>query len=104
MNRPRSRASCASAAASPPPALSPLARSAGLGLARVLEDLIREPLSDSRLVEVLADWSPRIPSWYLYYPGRRHTPTAFRAFLDFARRHSRSSPLGMDTMLPDLTS
>jgi DNA-binding transcriptional LysR family regulator len=76
----------------------------GLGLARVLEDFVREPLSDGRLVEVLADWCPRIPSWYLYYPSRRHMPTAFRAFLDFIRRQSHSSPSALDRMLPDLTS
>jgi DNA-binding transcriptional LysR family regulator len=76
----------------------------GLGLARVLEDFVREPLSDGRLVEVLADWCPRIPSWYLYYPSRRHMPTAFRAFLDFIRRQSHSSPNASDRMLPDLTS
>ena len=58
----------------------------GLGLARVLEDFVREPLAAGRLVELLADWSPRIPSWFLYYPSRRHVPAALRAFLDFIRK------------------
>jgi DNA-binding transcriptional LysR family regulator len=62
----------------------------GLGLARVLEDYVRRPLDDGDLVEVLADWSPRIPSWFLYYPSRRHTPAALRAFLDFIRQHQCS--------------
>lgn len=57
----------------------------GLGIARVLEDYVREPLARGQLVELLADWCPRIPSWYLYYPSRRHTPAALRAFLDFLR-------------------
>jgi len=38
-------------------------------------------LSQGRLVEVLADWSPKLPSWYLYYPNRRHASAAMKAFL-----------------------
>lgn len=56
---------------------------AGLGLAYLLEDYVLNLVKDGKLVEVLADWSPRLPSWYLYYPSRRHVPAAMRAFLDF---------------------
>lgn len=66
----------------------------GLGLGRVLEEFVRPPLFEGRLVEVLADWSPRIPSWYLYYVSRRHTPAALRAFLDFIRRQGHSDRTG----------
>jgi DNA-binding transcriptional LysR family regulator len=76
----------------------------GLGLARVLEDFVREPLSDHRLVEVLADWSPRIPSWYLYYPSRRHTPVALRVFLEFIRRNSHSNLVNADQAIPNQMS
>lgn len=56
---------------------------AGLGLARVLDDYVRQPLAVGQLSEVLADWCPRIPGWFLYYPSRRQPPPALRAFLDF---------------------
>ncbi len=58
------------------------AASEGLGLARVLEDHAAPLLAEQRLVQVLADWCPTIPSWYLYYPSRRQMPLAMRAFLD----------------------
>jgi DNA-binding transcriptional LysR family regulator len=62
---------------------------AGQGIAHVLEDYSRAAVSDGALVEVLADWSPRLPSWYLYYPNRRHSSAAMRAFLEFVRRSAR---------------
>ena len=66
---------------------------AGLGLARVLDDYVRRPLAAGELVEVLGDWSPRIPSWFLYYPGRRQLPPAMRAFLDFIARRRTAGDL-----------
>jgi len=33
----------------------------------------------------LEDWSPPFAGLYLYYPSRRHTPPALRAFIDFVR-------------------
>ena len=59
---------------------------AGLGLARVLDDYVRQPLATGQLAEVLGEWCPRIPSWFLYYPSRRQLPPAMRAFLDFVAR------------------
>jgi DNA-binding transcriptional LysR family regulator len=61
----------------------------GLGLVRLFEDYVRRPLANGQVVELLADWSPRIPSWFLYYPSRRHIPAALRAFLDFIRTQKR---------------
>lgn len=60
----------------------------GIGFCRLLSDYVKEPLAKGKLVEVLADWSPVLPSWYLYYPSRRHVPTALRAFLDFLARQT----------------
>lgn len=68
------------------------ASAAGLGLSRVLDGYARKALASGRLVEVLGDWCPHIPSWFLYYPSRRQPPPAMRAFLDFiARRRSEKS-------------
>ncbi|MDQ1079669.1 LysR family transcriptional regulator [Pseudoroseomonas cervicalis] len=62
---------------------------AGQGIAHVFEDYARPALAEGRLVELLADWSPRLPSWHLYYPNRRHSSAAMRAFLEFVRRSAR---------------
>lgn len=59
----------------------------GQGLAHVFEDYAREHIARGALVEVLRDWSPRLPSWFLYYPNRRHMGAAMRAFLDHLRAH-----------------
>jgi DNA-binding transcriptional LysR family regulator len=55
----------------------------GIGLVRLVEDYVRPAMDDGRLVPVLEDWCPRLPSWFLYYPSRRQMPSALRAFLDF---------------------
>jgi DNA-binding transcriptional LysR family regulator len=55
----------------------------GIGLVRLVEDYVRPAIEDGRLMPVLEDWCPRLPSWFLYYPSRRQMPSALRAFLDF---------------------
>lgn len=56
---------------------------ASRGIAHVLEDYAKSALLDGRLVELLPDWSPVLPSWFLYYPNRRLPSAAMRAFLDY---------------------
>jgi DNA-binding transcriptional LysR family regulator len=63
---------------------------AGQGLAHVFEDYARAHVARGDLVEVLRDWSPHLPSWFLYYPNRRHTGAAMRAFLDHLRVQGRN--------------
>jgi len=58
---------------------------AGLGIAYVPERSARPYLDDGRLVTVLEDWCPSIPGLFLYYPGRRHVPSALRAFIEVLR-------------------
>ena len=55
----------------------------GVGLACLLEDRVASDLADGRLVRVLEDRSPTFPGFFLYYPGRRQTPPALRALIDF---------------------
>jgi DNA-binding transcriptional LysR family regulator len=69
---------------------------AGQGLAHVFEDYARAHVARGELVEVLRDWSPLLPGWFLYYPNRRHTGAAMRAFLD----HLRAQGRGWDTATP----
>jgi DNA-binding transcriptional LysR family regulator len=57
----------------------------GLGIAYVPERSAKPYLHDGRLVTVLEDWCPWIPGLFLYYPGRRHVPSALRAFIEVLR-------------------
>lgn len=58
---------------------------AGQGIAHVFEDYAKPHIAAGTLVELLVDWSPTLPNWFLYYPNRRHPGAAMKAFLDHAR-------------------
>ncbi|WP_026595453.1 LysR family transcriptional regulator [Methyloferula stellata] len=58
---------------------------AGLGLIYSFEEFLRPYLDKAELVELLADWSPRFPGPFLYYPSRKHMPAPLRAFVDFIK-------------------
>ena len=71
-----------------------LARTAALasmGLTLAMESDVRNDIEAGRLVPVLEDWTPALSPLSLYYPSRRNPTAAFKAFVDFARRHSGSS-------------
>jgi len=59
----------------------------GLGLAHLMEDLVREDIRCGALVRVLEDWCPPFPGFYLYYPrlpgSRAQMPLKLRVFIDF---------------------
>lgn len=61
------------------------AATAGLGLAFVLEDHVREQLADGRLVRVLEDWCPPFSGYHLYYPSRRQPSAAFSLLVEALR-------------------
>ena len=58
---------------------------AGLGLAFVLEDHVREHLAEGRLVRVLEDWCPPFSGYHLYYPSRRQPAPAFALLVETLR-------------------
>lgn len=58
---------------------------AGLGLAFVLEDVVRRHIEDGRLVRVLEDWCEVFPGYHLYYPSRRQPSPAFALVVDALR-------------------
>ncbi len=71
-----------------------LARTAALasaGLTLAMESDVRDDIEAGRLVRVLEDWTPTLPPLSLYYPSRRNPTAAFKAFINFARRHSGAS-------------
>jgi len=57
----------------------------GLGLAYVDEHSVRQHLAAGRLREVLPDWAPEVPGFFLYFPRRSQGQPKLRAFLDVAR-------------------
>ena len=46
-------------------------------------------LAAGRLMEVLPDWSEPFPGPMLYYPSRRHPPSALSAFVAFVQARRR---------------
>jgi DNA-binding transcriptional LysR family regulator len=57
----------------------------GVGLAYLVEDLVRPYLKSGQLVQVLKDWSSSIEGFHLYYQRRRQPSAALRAFIDMVR-------------------
>ena len=57
---------------------------AGLGLAYLPEDVVRKHVAAGRFVRVLADWSPLMTGYHLYYPNRQANP-AFALLVEALR-------------------
>ena len=58
---------------------------AGLGLAYLPADVVKDHLAKGRLVRVLANWSARMSGYHLYYPSRRQQTPAFTLLVDALR-------------------
>ena len=55
----------------------------GLGIAYAFDrEHVDAHLASGELVQVLEQWSITRPGLFLYYPSRRHSPGALRAFID----------------------
>ena len=57
----------------------------GQGIAHIFDEYARPHLDEGSLIELLPDWSPELPSWFLYYPNRRHQSAAMSVFLQHIR-------------------
>jgi DNA-binding transcriptional LysR family regulator len=55
----------------------------GIGLAYLFRYQVQAALAAGKLIQVLKEWTPPFPGFYLYYPSRRQMPPALRAFVDF---------------------
>jgi DNA-binding transcriptional LysR family regulator len=53
----------------------------GVGLGMALEAKVSGSIADGHLVQVLSDWCPSFPGFYLYYPSRRNQPAALSALI-----------------------
>ena len=67
---------------------------AGLGLAIVYEDQVRDEIARGELVPVLAEFCEPFPGDYLYYPHRRHASPVLRALIDHLRRARQAASGG----------
>jgi len=59
---------------------------AGLGIGSCIEEPLAGRISSGRLVQVLKDWCPIFPGYFLYYPSRRNQPAALSVLIETLRR------------------
>jgi DNA-binding transcriptional LysR family regulator len=53
----------------------------GVGIGTAMEATLAEMIANGRLVQVLRDWCPTFPGYFLYYPSRRNQPAALAALI-----------------------
>jgi DNA-binding transcriptional LysR family regulator len=63
---------------------------AGMGVGTSLEAALLPMIKQGRLVQVLKEWCPVFPGFFLYYPSRRNQPGALAALIGALR----ASPAG----------
>jgi DNA-binding transcriptional LysR family regulator len=57
----------------------------GLGIGTAMEERLAETIAKGRLIQVLKDWCPTFPGYFLYYPSRRNQPAALAALINTLR-------------------
>jgi DNA-binding transcriptional LysR family regulator len=61
---------------------------AGLGLAYLPVEVVQQHVAAGRLVRVLADWSPLVIGYHLYYPNRQPSPASPSWLRRYATAHN----------------
>jgi DNA-binding transcriptional LysR family regulator len=57
----------------------------GVGIGTSMEASLMDLIARGRLVQVLKDWCPSFPGYFLYYPSRRNQPQALAALIETLR-------------------
>lgn len=57
----------------------------GVGIGTAMEETVADLIAKGRLVQVLKDWCPSFPGYFLYYPSRRNQPAAMAALIHALR-------------------
>ena len=57
----------------------------GIGIGTAMEESLAGMIAQGRLVQVLSDWCPIFPGFFLYYPSRRNQPAALAALIHTLR-------------------
>ena len=60
----------------------------GVGIGTIMEASIQQLIASGRLIQVLKDWCPTFPGYFLYYPSRRNQPAALTALINTLRLQS----------------
>jgi DNA-binding transcriptional LysR family regulator len=61
----------------------------GVGIGTAMEYSLQELIAKRRLIQVLRDWCPSFPGYFLYYPSRRNQPAALAALIGTLRVSER---------------
>lgn len=57
----------------------------GIGVGMANEETVRPMIREGRLIQVLKDWCPTFPGYFLYYPSRRNQTAALVALIQTLR-------------------
>jgi DNA-binding transcriptional LysR family regulator len=57
----------------------------GVGIGTAVEDTLKRLIAKGRLTQVLREWCPTFPGYFLYYPSRRNQPAALAALINTLR-------------------
>ena len=57
----------------------------GAGIGMAMEHLVVPLIRDGQLIQVMKDWCPTFPGYFLYYPSRRNQPGALAALISTLR-------------------
>jgi DNA-binding transcriptional LysR family regulator len=57
----------------------------GVGIGTAMEEPLAEMIATGRLIQVLKEWCPTFPGYFLYYPSRRNQPAALAALINTLR-------------------
>lgn len=58
----------------------------GIGIGMAMEAMVAPMIERGELVQILEDWCPRFPGYFLYYPSRRNQTAALTALIKTLRR------------------
>ncbi len=57
----------------------------GVGIGMAIEESLAGFIAKGLLVQVLSDWCPTFPGYFLYYPSRQNQPAALKALINTLR-------------------
>jgi DNA-binding transcriptional LysR family regulator len=57
----------------------------GVGIGTAMEQSIAKMIAEGHLIQILKDWCPTFPGYFLYYPSRRNQPAALAALIKTLR-------------------
>ncbi len=72
----------------------------GVGIGTAMESTLAPFFARGELIQVLKDWCPSFPGYFLYYPSRRNQPAALAALIGALRRSDQGTR-GMRSSVDD---